>query len=68
MKGHSKEHPGFWLHTGGTGILTYFDSKDDKLGEWEEKEFNDYSGVSSRGCLGSSGPLDLGDAHSGIYG
>lgn len=46
MKGHSKEHPGFWLHTGGTGILTYFDSKDDKLGEWEEKEFNDYSGVS----------------------
>ncbi|CZT17930.1 related to nucleoside-diphosphate-sugar epimerase [Ramularia collo-cygni] len=45
-KGHSKEHPGFWLHTGGTGILTYFDSSADKLGEWEEKEFNDYSGVS----------------------
>lgn len=30
----------------GTGILTYFDSAADKLGEWEEKEFNDYSGVS----------------------
>ena len=46
-KGHSKENPGFWLHTGGTGILTYFDSKDDRLGEeWTCSEFNDYSGVS----------------------
>lgn len=33
------------MHTGGTGILTYFDSAADKLGEWEEKEFNDFSGV-----------------------
>ncbi|KXT09088.1 hypothetical protein AC579_5295 [Pseudocercospora musae] len=46
-KGHSKETPGFWLHTGGTGILTYFDSKDNRLGEeWTRSEFNDYSGVS----------------------
>ncbi|EME80076.1 uncharacterized protein MYCFIDRAFT_63394 [Pseudocercospora fijiensis CIRAD86] len=46
-KGHTKENPGFWLHTGGTGILTYFDSKDDRLGEeWTRGEFNDYSGVS----------------------
>jgi len=45
IKGHSRERPGFWLHTGGTGILTYFDTRDNKLGEWEEKEFNDWSGV-----------------------
>ncbi|CCG84066.1 protein of unknown function [Taphrina deformans PYCC 5710] len=44
-KGHSKEKPGFWLHTGGTGILTYTDSEADKLGEWTEKEYNDWSGV-----------------------
>jgi nucleoside-diphosphate-sugar epimerase len=44
-EGHSKENPGFWLHTGGTGILTYFDSAADKLGEHEEKEFNDWDGV-----------------------
>ncbi|KAK4615487.1 Oxidase ucsJ [Fulvia fulva] len=43
--GHSKERPGFWLHTGGTGILTYFDTRDEKLGEWNEKIFNDWSGV-----------------------
>ncbi|KJY02056.1 nucleoside-diphosphate-sugar epimerase like protein [Zymoseptoria brevis] len=44
-EGHSKENPGYWLHTGGTGILTYFDSAADKLGEWEEKEFDDWEGV-----------------------
>lgn len=43
--GHSKENPGFWLHTGGTGILTYQDSEADRLGEWSEKEYNDWSGV-----------------------
>ena len=26
--GHSKEHPGYWLHTGGTGILTWEDTKE----------------------------------------
>ncbi|KAF2092990.1 NAD(P)-binding protein [Rhizodiscina lignyota] len=47
VKGHSKENPGFWLHTGGTGILTYFDSKDNfaGLGTWSEKQFNDLDGV-----------------------
>ncbi|KAI1866555.1 hypothetical protein JX265_007856 [Neoarthrinium moseri] len=44
--GHSASKPGFWLHTGGTGILTYFDDSANKLGEWSEKEFNDWSGVS----------------------
>jgi hypothetical protein len=43
--GHSKENPGYWLHTGGTGILTYQDSEADRLGEWSEKEYNDWSGV-----------------------
>jgi hypothetical protein len=43
--GHSKENPGYWLHTGGTGILTYKDSEADRLGEWSEKEYNDWSGV-----------------------
>jgi len=32
-KGHSKEHPGFWLHTSGTGILTWKDSEDGTFGE-----------------------------------
>jgi len=43
--GHSKENPGYWLHTGGTGILTYTDSEADRLGEWTEKEYNDWTGV-----------------------
>ena len=44
-EGHSKEKPGYWLHTGGTGILTYEDSDNDRLGEWSEKEYNDWDGV-----------------------
>ena len=44
-EGHSKERPGYWLHTGGTGILTYFDTAANKLGEWTDKDFNDWSGV-----------------------
>lgn len=43
--GHSNDNPGFWLHTGGTGILTYFDSSAGKFGEEDNKVFNDYSGV-----------------------
>jgi hypothetical protein len=44
-EGHSKDNPGYWLHTGGTGILTYFDSKDGKTGEESDKQFNDLHGV-----------------------
>ena len=46
-KGHSKSRPGYWLHTGGTGILTYTDSKDNfaGLGTWTDKEYNDLSGI-----------------------
>jgi len=43
--GHSKERPGYWLHTGGTGILTYQDSDAENLGEWSEKQYNDWDGV-----------------------
>lgn len=46
MSGHSKEKPGYWLHTGGTGILTYTDSDQGNLGERSEKEYNDWDGVS----------------------
>lgn len=45
VKGHTPERPGFWLHTSGTGISTYFDDSADRLGEWDERQFNDYSGV-----------------------
>jgi hypothetical protein len=45
VKGHSKEHPGYWLHTGGTGILTWEDSESDRLGEWSDKEYNDWTAV-----------------------
>ncbi|TEA15276.1 Uncharacterized protein C8034_v002697 [Colletotrichum sidae] len=44
--GHSASRPGFWLHTGGTGILTYFDSEVKKVfGELDDKVFDDYEGV-----------------------
>ncbi|EKD21711.1 uncharacterized protein L3040_004934 [Drepanopeziza brunnea f. sp. 'multigermtubi'] len=31
--GHSKEHPGFWLHTSGAGILTWKDADSHTSGE-----------------------------------
>lgn len=46
VQGHSASRPGFWLHTGGTGILTYFDSEVKKtFGEHDDKVFNDFEGV-----------------------
>ena len=47
VKGHSKSNPGYWLHTGGTGILTYTDSENDYagLGTRSEKQYNDLSGI-----------------------
>lgn len=44
-EGHSPARPGYWLHTGGTGILTYRDSEAGRLGEHDDKEFDDYDGV-----------------------
>lgn len=47
VQGHSADRPGFWLHTGGTGILTYFDSEVRKThGEHDDKIFDDLDNVS----------------------
>lgn len=46
VEGHTHSRPGYWLHVGGTGILTYFDSEVKKtFGEPDEKVFNDLEGV-----------------------
>jgi hypothetical protein len=47
VKGHSKDNPGFWIHTSGTGIICFEDSDDDfaGLGRWSDKQYNDLSGV-----------------------
>jgi hypothetical protein len=61
--GHSKEKPGFYLHTGGAGISSFHSvpshivltllgilcwetmRDDNKLGEWSEREYNDWTAV-----------------------
>ncbi|KAI9925050.1 hypothetical protein ASPWEDRAFT_45191 [Aspergillus wentii DTO 134E9] len=43
--GHSKEKPGYWLHTGGTGILTFEDSDRNVYGEKSEKVYDDWDKV-----------------------
>lgn len=44
--GHTEQEPGFWLHTSGTGILCWETMRDDnKLGEWSEREYNDWTAV-----------------------
>jgi len=46
VEGHSSERPGYWLHTGGNGILTYFDTSADRLGlPPSGRIFDDLEGV-----------------------
>lgn len=45
VAGHTKDKPGYWLHTGGTGILTYEDSDRGVYGEKSDKVYNDLDGV-----------------------
>ncbi|EKG13975.1 NAD-dependent epimerase/dehydratase [Macrophomina phaseolina MS6] len=43
--GHSKDHPGYWLHTSGTGILCFADSDADRYGEASDKVYDDLDKV-----------------------
>ncbi|KAJ5917261.1 hypothetical protein N7466_010815 [Penicillium verhagenii] len=45
VAGHTKEKPGYWLHTGGTGILTFADSDSGSYGNKSEKVYDDWEGV-----------------------
>ncbi|CAI6253056.1 unnamed protein product [Periconia digitata] len=44
---HTKQKPGFWLHTGGTGILAWEDMRDmdNRLGTHSDRTYNDWAGV-----------------------
>ncbi|KAI0527893.1 hypothetical protein F5B22DRAFT_9323 [Xylaria bambusicola] len=41
VEGHSATRPGFWLHTSGTGIMTYSDTAQDRFGQPPDREFDD---------------------------
>lgn len=45
VSGHSKERPGYWLHTGGTGILTFEDTDKNEFGNKSEHIYNDWDKV-----------------------
>ncbi|KAJ5660468.1 hypothetical protein N7507_006919 [Penicillium longicatenatum] len=45
VAGHTKENPGYWLHTGGTGILTFEDSDSGIYGNKSEKVYDDWDKV-----------------------
>ncbi|EED19806.1 nucleoside-diphosphate-sugar epimerase, putative [Talaromyces stipitatus ATCC 10500] len=44
-EGHTASKPGYWLHVGGTGILTFRDSDRNVYGEYDDKIYNDWEGV-----------------------
>lgn len=44
-KGHTKENPGFWLHTSGTGILCWADQGAKVYGEAPTMGYDDLEGV-----------------------
>lgn len=45
VAGHTKEKPGYWLHTGGTGILTFEDSDKGTFGNKSDKVYDDWEEV-----------------------
>lgn len=45
VAGHTKENPGYWLHTGGTGILTFEDSDKNEYGNKSDKVYDDWEKV-----------------------
>lgn len=45
LAGHTKENPENWLHTGGTGILTFEDSDSGVYGNKSEKTYDGWEGV-----------------------
>ncbi|KAI1429362.1 hypothetical protein F5Y12DRAFT_483217 [Xylaria sp. FL1777] len=45
VEGHSASRPGYWLNTGGTGIFTYFDTVDNRLGQPPNRFFDDLDGI-----------------------
>ncbi|KAK2738915.1 hypothetical protein FQN55_009685 [Onygenales sp. PD_40] len=42
---HTPGRPGYWIHTSGTGMLTYEDDLNLIFGELRTKEFNDWDGI-----------------------
>lgn len=45
VAGHSSDRPGYWLHTGGTGILTFEDSDAGQYGRPSDKVYDDWGAV-----------------------
>lgn len=45
VAGHSSANPGYWLHTGGTGILTFADTDRGEYGNKSDKVYDDWEGV-----------------------
>jgi nucleoside-diphosphate-sugar epimerase len=45
MKAHTPDRPAWYIHTSGTGILTWEDIRNETVGILREKEYNDWDGV-----------------------
>ncbi|EYE91905.1 NAD-dependent epimerase/dehydratase family protein [Aspergillus ruber CBS 135680] len=45
LEGHDEEHPVYYLHTSGTGILSFLDTENGVYGERRDKLYNDLEGV-----------------------
>lgn len=45
LRAHSSDRPGYWIHTSGTGILTFEDFRASTYGDYRAKEYNDWDGI-----------------------
>jgi hypothetical protein len=46
LAAHTPDKPGYWIHTSGTGILTYEDFENDTFGKTATNMFDDWDNIS----------------------
>ncbi|KAL1962583.1 hypothetical protein VTN77DRAFT_9376 [Rasamsonia byssochlamydoides] len=45
LKAHTPDRPAWYIHTSGTGILAWEDTRNETIGILREKEYNDWDGI-----------------------
>jgi nucleoside-diphosphate-sugar epimerase len=45
LRAHTADRPGYWIHTSGTGVLTFEDFRASSYGDYRAKEYNDWDGI-----------------------
>ena len=56
LAAHSEDHPGYWVHTSGTGLLAFKDIETKSYGAPSNKVYDDWDGITEVTSLPDSAP------------